>query len=30
MEVESIRDCLNIIDGVIVQNIGKNIGISNL
>ena len=27
MEVKSIRDCLNIIDGVVVENIGKYTGI---
>ena len=30
MEVKSIRDCLNMTDGVIVENNGKYIGISNL
>ena len=30
MEVKSIRGCLNIIDDVIVENIGKYIGVSNL
>ena len=30
MEVKSIKDCVNIFDDVIVENIGKYIGISNL
>ena len=30
MEVKAVSDCLNIIDDAIVQNIGKNITISDL
>ena len=29
MEVKSIRECLNIVDDVIVETIGKYIGIPN-
>ena len=30
MEVKSIRECLNIVDDVIVETIGKYIGIPNI
>ena len=30
MEVKSVSDCLNIIDGAIFENNGRYIGLSNL